>query len=63
MATGDQTVSLVGSYATIALAIAAWDAGSTTLQTPDHFELIIEPVGFGTKGASRYHLIKIEISA
>lgn len=63
MATGDQTVSLVGSYATIAAAITAWNAGSTTAQTPDHFELIIEPVGYGAKGALRYHLIKIEIAA
>lgn len=57
--TGEHTVSLVGSYDTIELAVVAWDAGNTTAQTPDHFELFIEP-GIGR---GRFHLIKIEIAA
>ena len=58
MATGDHTVSLVGSYATLALAISAWDGVSTTAIT-DYCELHIDPV----VGKLRYHLIKIEIAA
>ncbi len=51
---GELTVTLVGSYATLALAIAAWDAGTDTAAT-DHHELVIDPV----VGPSRYHLVKV----
>lgn len=53
MAAGDLTVSLVGSYGTLALAIAAMDAGNDALAT-DHHDLIIEP----GVGADRYKVIK-----
>ena len=56
--TGAQTVSLVGSYATIELAIAAWDAATVTAIT-DHLELHIDQV----VGKDRYHLIKVETAA
>ncbi len=55
---GEHTVSLVGSYDNIEAAIVAWNNGNTTAQSPDHFELFIEP-GIG---AGRYHLVKIEIA-
>ena len=51
---GELTVSIVGSYATLALAVAAWDAGTDTAAT-DHHELVIDPV----VGADRFHLIKV----
>ena len=51
---GELTVTLVGSYATIELAIAAWDAGTDT-SIEDHHELVIDP-GIGKL---RYHLIKV----
>lgn len=51
---GELTVTIVGSYATLALAITAWDAGTDTAAT-DHHEIIIDPV----VGADRYHLIKV----
>ena len=51
---GALTVTLVGSYDTIELAIVAWDAGTDT-SIEDHHELIIEP-GIG---AGRYHLVKV----
>lgn len=56
--TGEHTVSLVGSYATLALAIAAWD-GVTTTAVTDYCELVIDPV----VGTDRFHLIKVEIAA
>lgn len=52
---GALTVTLVGSYATMALAIAAWDAGTDTTPATDSHKLIIDPV----VGKDRYHLIKI----
>ena len=51
---GELTVTLVGSYGTLALAIAAWDAGTDTAVT-DHHELLIEP----GVGVDRYKLIKV----
>lgn len=53
MAAGDLTVSVVGVYATLALAVAAMDAGNDALVT-DHHDLIIEP-GIGP---DRYVVIK-----
>jgi len=53
MAAGDLTVTIVGSYDTLALAIAAMDAGNDALAT-DYHDLIIEP---GT-GPGRYKVIK-----
>ena len=52
---GALAVTLVGSYKTLALAIAAWDAGTDTTPATDSHELHIEH-GIGN---SRYHLIKI----
>jgi len=56
--TGAQTVSVIGSYATLALAVAAWDAATVTAIT-DHIELHIDPV----VGPNRFHLIKVETEA
>lgn len=42
MAAGDLTVTVVGSYATLALAVAALDAGNDALVT-DHHDLYIMP--------------------
>ena len=56
--TGEQTVSLVGSYDTMALLVAAWDAGTVAAIT-DHFEVHIE----AGVGPGRYHLIKVETTA
>lgn len=56
--TGAHTVSLVGSYDTIELAIAQWTLQNVTAVT-DHCEIIIDP-GIG---AARYHLIKVEVAA
>jgi hypothetical protein len=53
--TGELAVTLVGSYDTIALAIAAWDAGTDTTPATDNHELHIEE----GQGTGRYHLIKI----
>lgn len=53
MAAGDLTVTVVGTYATLALAVAAMDAGNDAAVT-DHHDLIIEP-GIG---ANRYVVIK-----
>lgn len=58
MGAGDLTVTLVGSYATLALAIAAWTAGNDAAAT-DHHELIIDPA----VGPNRYHLIKVARAA
>lgn len=58
--TGEHTVSLVGSYHTLALAIAAWDSVNTTAVT-DYCELVIDPVV--ASGIERFHLIKVEIAA
>jgi hypothetical protein len=53
MAAGDLTVTLVGSYNTMALAIAAMDAGNDAAATDSH-QLFIEP-GIGP---GRYKVIK-----
>lgn len=53
MAIGDLTVTIVGSYDTFALAVAAMDAGNDALVTDFH-DIIIEPgIGLG-----RYKVIK-----
>ncbi len=44
MAAGDLTVTIVGTYATLALAVAAMDAGNDALVT-DHHDLIANPGG------------------
>ena len=44
MATGDLTVTVVGTYATLALAVAAMDAGNDAAVT-DHHDLYIMPGG------------------
>ncbi len=56
--TGEQTVSLVGSYDTMALLISAWDSATVTAIT-DHLEVHIE----AGVGPGRYHLIKVETAA
>ena len=53
MATGDLTVTVVGSYDTFALAIAVMDAGNDALVT-DYHDLYIEP-GIGP---GRYKVLK-----
>ena len=59
MPTGDQTVSLVGKYDTLELAITAWDGLSVTLIT-DEIQLVILPGGQGTQA---FALIKVETAA
>ena len=54
--TGELTVTLVGTYNTLALAIAAWDAGTDTIPTTDSHELHILP---GSQGRPTFALIKI----
>ena len=49
---GELAVTLVGSYATLALAIAAMDAGTDPAAT-DYHKLVIEQLG-----ANRFHVIK-----
>ena len=44
MAAGDLTVTVVGTYATIALAVAGMDAGNDAATT-DHHDLIVVPSG------------------
>lgn len=53
MAAGDLTVTVVGSYDTFALAVAAMDAGNDALATDRH-ELHIEP----GVGPGRYKVLK-----
>lgn len=55
MAVGDLTVTLVGSYATLALAIAAMDAGNLPAAT-DQMQLVQTP---GASGSASFHVIKI----
>ncbi len=55
MGVGDLTVTLVGSYDTIELAIVAWTTGTDTTPATDSHQLIIEP----GVGPGRIHLIKI----
>jgi len=54
MAAGDLTVTIVGSYATLALAVAAMDAGNDALAT-DHHDLLILP---GASGISPFVVLK-----
>ena len=59
MPTGDNTVSIINTYDTLALAVAGWNGLSTTVIT-DHFEIIVLPGGQGTKS---FALIKVEVAA
>ena len=52
---GELTVTIVGTYATLALAVTAWDAGIDTAVT-DHHELVVLP---GGQGSVSYALIKV----
>ena len=51
MAAGDLTVTLVGQYATIVLAIAAMTAGNDAVAT-DHHDLV--PTGGATYAVVKY---------
>lgn len=53
MAVGDLTVSVVGTYNTLALAVAAMDAGNDATVDDRHY-LYIEP----GVGANRYIVVK-----
>lgn len=53
MGVGDLTVTIVGSYATMALAVAAMTAGNDAAVT-DHHDLYIE----NGIGADRYVVLK-----
>ena len=48
MGVGDLTVTVVGTYDTLALAVAAMDAGNDAADT-DHHDLVILAGGQGTK--------------
>lgn len=50
---GELTVTIVGTYATLALAVAAMDAGTDAVAT-DHHDLYIE----NGVGANRYVVVK-----
>lgn len=52
---GELTVTIVGTYATLALAVAAWDNGTDPAVT-DHHELVVLP---GGQGSDSYALIKV----
>ncbi len=56
MGVGDLTVTLVGTYNTLALAIVAWTAGTDTTPATDNHELHILP---GGQGRPTFNLIKI----
>ena len=58
--TGEQTVSIIGKYNTIELAISAWDSATVTAIT-DHIELH----QFQVTGAGQpsFVLIKVETAA
>ena len=58
MATGDLTVTVVGSYDTLALAVAGMDVGNDAAATDSH-QLFIEP----GVGPGRYKVIKYVRSA
>ena len=53
MAVGDLTVTVVGSYNTMALAVAAMDAGNDAAATDSHQLFIEDGVGAG-----RYVVLK-----
>ena len=48
---GELTVTIVGNYATLVLAVAAMDAGTDTAVT-DHHDLV--PTGGGTYAVVKY---------
>ena len=48
MAAGDLTVTIVGTYDTLALAVAGMDAGNDAAAT-DHHDLVVLPGGQGQK--------------
>ncbi len=52
---GELTVTIVGTYATLALAVAAWDLGTDPAVT-DHHEIVVLP---GGQGSASYALIKV----
>lgn len=52
---GELTVTIVGTYATLALAVAAWDLGTDPAVT-DHHEIVVLP---GGQGSDSYALIKV----
>ncbi len=54
MAAGDLTVTVVGTYGTLALAVAAMDAGNDAAAT-DHHDLVILP---GGQGGSSFAVLK-----
>jgi hypothetical protein len=54
MGAGDLTVTVVGTYATLALAVAAMDAGNDALVT-DHHDLVILP---GVGNVAKFAVIK-----
>lgn len=55
MAAGDLTVTLVGTYATVAALVAAMDAANLPAAT-DYLEIIQTPGGSGT---ASFSLIKV----
>lgn len=57
---GDLTVSIVGTYTTLALAVAAMDEGNDAIAT-DHHDLVVLPAG--AKGAKQFAVIKYARSA
>ncbi len=57
MGVGDLTVTIVGTYNTLALAVAAWDAGVDTTPATDSHQIIISPVQ--GSGLPSFTLIKI----
>ena len=54
MAVGDLTVTIVGTYATMALAVAAMDAGNDAAET-DHHDLYILP---NSRGSPSFVVLK-----
>lgn len=59
MAAGDLAVTLVGTYATLALLVAAWDAGNDALVTDYHVPVVIP----GGAGGVTFALIKVARTA
>ena len=57
--TGAQTVSVIGTYNTLALAVAAWDSATVTAIT-DHIEMHVLP---GGQGLPTFALLKVETEA
>ena len=59
MAVGDLTVTLVGSFNTLELAIVAWTAGNDAVPATDSHQLFIKD-GIGS---NRFQLVKIAKAA